>query len=67
MFVMTDKEGCNFKNDPSLSSASATKYSPFPNFALVENLFNIPPTIKVGSNLASVRIEASILVVVVFP
>ncbi|MBA7665791.1 hypothetical protein ES703_73865 [subsurface metagenome] len=56
------------RKEPSLSSASATRKSLFPNLALEPpHMFNLPPITTVGSRPPCVRIEAIILVVVVFP
>ena len=56
-----------FKNDPSLSSASATIKSPWPSTALVPTLFSLPPMTTVGSRPPWANTEATIEVVVVLP
>ena len=67
MFVTTAMVGDIFRNDPSLSSASATIKSPCPRRALEPMLFNFPPITTVGSRPPFSRTEAIIDVVDVFP
>ena len=60
--------GKRARNEPSLSSASATRKSLFPNLAFEPpHWFNLPPIITVGSRPPLVKIEAIMLAVVVFP
>ena len=59
--------GASRRKDPSLSSASATRYSPRPRRALLPRLFTRPPTIVVGSRPPSDSTAATSEVVVVFP
>ena len=67
MFVMTAKRGESFKNDRSLSSASATRYLPRPSLALLPNELTRPPITTVGSRPATSSTRAIIDVVVVLP
>ncbi len=67
MLVTTATVGDSFTNDPSLSSASATRKSPEPSLALDPRLLSFPPTTAVGSHPAAARTVATIEVVVVFP
>ena len=67
ILVITDITGDKYKNEASLSSASATKYCPLPNLALVPAAVSLPPITKVGSKPAAPRIDAVKLVVVVLP
>ena len=67
MFVTTAMVGVSFKNDPSLSSASATKRSPAPSRAFEPSAFTLPPTTTVGSRPAARSTVATSEVVVVFP
>ncbi len=67
MFVTTATVGDSFRNEPSLSSASATRNSPCPSLALLPMPFNLPPITTVGSSLPSPRTLATRDVVVVFP
>ena len=68
MLVTTAMLGDRARKDPSLSSASATRKSPFPNLALEPpHIFNLPPITTVGSRPPLVKIEPIMLVVVVFP
>src|SRR5512141_278019 len=67
MLVTTATVGESFRNEPSLSSASATRNSPCPSFALDPRLFSFPPTTAVGSQPAVASTVATIEVVVVFP
>ena len=54
--------------DPSLSSDSATRISPWPNFALdPPHISSLPPITTVGSRPPAVRMAAIMEVVVVFP
>src|SRR3972149_1478059 len=48
MLVTTATVGESFRKAPSLSSASATRNSPMPSFALEPRLFSFPPTPAVG-------------------
>src|SRR5512134_1903099 len=67
MLVTTATVGDSFRNEPSLSSASATRNSPWPSFALDPRLFSFPPTTAVGPQPAVASTVATIEVVVVFP
>ena len=67
MFVTTATVGESFRKVPSLSSASATRNSPCPSFALEPRLFSLPPTTAVGSHPAVASTVATIEVVVVLP
>src|SRR5512146_538192 len=67
MLVTTATVGDRRRNDPSLSSASATRNSPWPSFALDPRLLSFPPTTAVGSQPAAARTVATIEVVVVLP
>jgi len=67
MLVTTAMSGCSNRNEASLSSASATRYSPSPSLALAEMLFSLPPMMKVGSSPPSASRFAIRLVVVVLP
>ena len=67
MFVTTAIVGVSLRNDPSLSSASATKRSPSPCRAFVPSALTLPPTTTVGSSPAARRTVATSEVVVVFP
>src|SRR5512139_1913042 len=67
MFVTTATVGESFRNEPSLSSASATRNSPCPSFALEPRLFSLPPTTAVGSHPAVASTVATMDVVVVLP
>src|SRR5512136_3114021 len=67
MFVATARVGKSRRKVPSLSSASATRYSLEPSWALVPRLLSRPPMTHVGSNPATSRIEATRDVVVVLP
>ena len=49
MFVITAIDGHSIRNDRSLSSASATRYSPRPSRALLPNARNLPPMTASGS------------------
>ena len=66
MFVIT-AVGNSFRNDRSLSSASATISSPRPSRALLPNALSRPPITAVGSRPARSSISAIIDVVVVLP
>ena len=59
--------GESFRNEPSLSSASATKKSPRPSLAFDPSAFKRPPITMVGSRPPRARTVATIEVVVVFP
>ena len=67
MFVITAIDGHSIRNDRSLSSASATMYSPRPSRALLPNALNRPPITAVGSSPARSSTSAIIDVVVVLP
>ena len=67
ILVTTAIVGESFKNEPSLSSASATRYSPCPSLALLPMPFNLPPITTVGSNPPDASRLAIKDVVVVFP
>src|SRR5207249_4772137 len=67
MFVITAIVGNSFRNDRSLSSASATISSPRPSRALLPNALSRPPMTAVGSRPARSSTSAIIDVVVVFP
>src|SRR3990172_6021374 len=67
MVVTTAMVGESFRKDPSLSSASATRKSPRPSFALVSRPLRRPPMTIVGSSPPSARTVASMEVVVVLP
>jgi hypothetical protein len=67
MLVITAIVGNSFRNDPSLSSASATINSPRPSLALLPKALRRPPITAVGSSPARSSISAIIEVVVVLP
>ena len=67
MLVMTVNTGDRYKNEASLSSASATIHVPLPSLALVPAAVSLPPMMKVGSSPAAPRMDAVRLVVVVLP
>ena len=68
MFVTTSNTGASFKNEPSDSSASATRKSPSPNLALEPpRQSTLPPITIVGSRPASANSQPTIEVVVVLP
>src|SRR5215813_8725731 len=67
MFVITAIVGNSFKNERSLSSASATISSPRPSRALLPNALRRPPMTAVGSSPARSSTSATIDVVVVLP
>ena len=67
ILVTTAMIGCKYKNEASDSSASATKYSPWPRCALVPIEFKRPPMTQVGSSPASPSTCEIKLVVVVLP
>src|SRR5580765_3302159 len=67
MFVITAIVGNSFRNERSLSSASATISSPRPSRALLPNALSRPPMTAVGSSPARSSTSAIIDVVVVFP
>ena len=67
MFVITANRGDSFRNDRSLSSASATRYLPRPSRALLPNELTRPPITAVGSRPATSSTSAIIDVVVVLP
>ena len=60
MFVITAIVGNNFRNDRSLSSASATSSSPRPSRALLPKALSRPPMTAVGSSPARSRTTAII-------
>src|SRR5213083_1653970 len=60
MFVITAIVGNSFRNDRSLSSASATISSPRPSRALLPNALRRPPITAVGSRPARSSISAII-------
>ena len=65
--VTTEIVGESFKNDPSLSSASATRNLLCPNLAWPPIFLSFPPTIIVGSRCPPANTVATKDVVVVFP
>ena len=67
MLVTTDKIGDSFKNERSLSSASATRYCDFPRRAFEPIASTRPPTTTVGSSPPAASTAATIDVVVVLP
>ncbi len=68
MLVTTAIVGDKARKEPSLSSASAIRISPWPNLALEPpQMSSLPPMTTVGSSCPHVRIEATMEVVVVFP
>ena len=67
MVVTTAMVGVNFKNDPSDSSASATRNSPWPSRAFESSAVTRPPTTIVGSSRPSASTAPTIDVVVVLP
>ena len=67
MLVTTAMIGDSMRNEPSLSSASATRKSPCPSRALVPSARSLPPTTTVGSRPASRSTVPSSEVVVVLP
>ena len=67
MLVMTATVGNRWRNEPSDSSASATRISPWPSRAFDPKARALPPMIAVGSSPASARMTAIIVVVVVLP
>ena len=67
MLVITAMVGQSMRNDRSLSSASATMYSPRPSRALLPNALSRPPITAVGSTPARSSTSAIIEVVVVLP
>ena len=67
MLVTTASMGCRYKNEASLSSASATRYFPLPRRAFAPALLRRPPMTKVGSSPPSASRLAMRLVVVVLP
>ena len=67
MLVTTATLGVYSSSEPSLSSASATKQSPLPWWALVPASPSSPPTAKDGSRPQCCRATISIDVVVVLP
>ena len=67
MFVTTATVGNRWRNEPSDSSASATRISPLPRRAFEPKARALPPITTVGSSAASARITAIIVVVVVLP
>src|SRR2546425_990106 len=67
MLVTTAMVGVRRRNEPSLSSASATSRSPRPSLALLSITPRRPPMMIVGSSPAPARTCATIEVVVVLP
>src|SRR5262249_22875397 len=67
MLVITAIVGNSFRNDRSLSSASATMNSPLPSRALLPKALNRPPITAVGSRPHRSSTTAIIEVVVVLP
>ena len=67
MLVTTATSGVYSSSEPSLSSASATKQSPLPWWALVPASPRSPPTANDGSNPQCCNATMSIDVVVVLP
>ncbi len=67
MLVMTAMVGVSRRNDPSLSSASATNKSPAPSRAFEPSAAILPPTTTVGSTPAARSTVATSEVVVVLP
>ena len=67
MFVTTAIEGHSIRNDRSLSSASATMYSPRPSRAPLPNARSLPPITASGSSPLRSSTNAIIEVVVVLP
>src|SRR5262245_2449200 len=65
MLVMTATAGARRRNEPSLSSASATRNGPCPRRALVPSAWRRPPTTMVGSRPPRASTAATIEVVVV--
>ena len=67
MFVMTARMGESFRNERSLSSASATRYCERPRRAFEPIASTRPPTTTVGSSPPAASTAATIEVVVVLP
>ena len=67
MLVTTAIVGVSRRNEPSLSSASATSRSPAPSRALEPSAAILPPTTTVGSSPAARSTVATSEVVVVLP
>ena len=67
MFVTTVTAGASRRNEPSLSSASATRKRPCPSLAFEPSVRSRPPTTIVGSSPPRWSTAATMLVVVVFP
>ncbi len=67
MLVTTAIVGVSRRNEPSLSSASATRRSPAPRRALEPSAAIFPPTTTVGSRPAARSTVATSEVVVVLP
>ena len=67
MLVITAIDGHNMRNDRSLSSASATMYSPRPSRALLPKALSRPPITAVGSSPPRSSTSAIIDVVLVLP
>ena len=59
--------GESLRKLPSLSSASATRNSPWPSLAFVPRLFSLPPITTVGSMPPAASTVATMEVVVVLP
>src|SRR5260221_500208 len=67
MLVTTERIGESFRNERSLSSASATRYCDFPKRAFDPIASTRPPTTTVGSSPPPAKTAATIEVVVAFP
>ena len=67
MLVTTAMMGWSSRNEASLSSASATRYSPAPSLAFVPAPSSRPPMTNVGSSPPAASRLATRLVVVVLP
>ena len=67
MVVTTAMVGASLRNEPSDSSASATRNSPWPSRALEPRWLTRPPTTIVGSRRPSASTAPTIEVVVVLP
>ena len=65
--VTTATVGASSRNEPSDSSASATKWGPVPAAALTPLALKSPPTANDGSSPAASRMATTIPVVVVLP
>src|SRR5512134_145792 len=67
MLVTTAMVGDNLRNEPSDSSASATRNLPWPSLALLPRVLSLPPMTMVGSMLPWVSTVETMEVVVVLP